>query len=111
MLIPGLQKGLNSLLTDFLEKMALRLFEKQEKGYEGWNDINTYDSLVNHLLKDIVLIDRATKFFRMDKKSNDTEQGKIRMQTVLIDIANRAMMLHNQIEKKWLALEEADGKG
>jgi hypothetical protein len=84
--------------------MRQRLIEKQGLGYQGWDNLEMYESLINHLTKDIVLIDRATRFFRMENTTKDTKMGKDRMQAILVDIANRSMILHNQIEMKWEAL-------
>lgn len=68
-----------SVLSNFTEEMKKRLLEKLKLGYTGWNDPVMTGNLLCDLSEDVKVL---TKDCSADSKK------------LLIDIANRAMMLY-----------------
>lgn len=97
-------------LNEFYQLMKNRFQQKEEEGYKGWDDISIYAKVVNDLSKDLILLDKASRFAQLKKITPELEKGKERLKLLAIDIANRAMIVHYQINKQWAILEEEEAK-
>ena len=75
------KRKLNQAVIDFSHKMKMRLFQKVEEGYNGWDDKEYRNIIIRDLLTEIHDIELM--------ESNGQKCNKKRF----VDIANRAMML------------------
>lgn len=77
------EKKLENAVDDFMSKMKLRLAEKEQEGYWGWDGVNIEG----------MIMDNLTSHILMDAE----ELSKKPSRKACIDIANRCMMVYYQL--------------
>jgi hypothetical protein len=78
---------LEKAVNDYARSMKIRLHEKEEQGYEGWDNPNTIDSLS--------LISSIRSDLNEMQHAHDDKFLKL-----CIDIGNRAMMLWYRVKQE-----------